>query len=145
VVGRLGIGSVVAPSSVAETERRFAESMRNVTMIGTYTVAGREDRTPPSDRYDIASIEKIVEDPWRFNARFDCCGMRGAGAFPIVLPMRWVGDTPVIMVTNTSLPGLGTFTVLVFFYGDRYAGVWQHGGVGGHMSGRIQKRGSSPS
>ena len=38
------------------------------------------------------------------------------------------------------LPGLSTFTVRVFFYGDRYAGRWQHGAVGGHLSGRIEKR-----
>jgi hypothetical protein len=28
----------------------------------------------------------------------------------------------------------------LFFYGDRYAGTWQHGKVG-HMSGRIEKKG----
>jgi hypothetical protein len=36
--------------------------------------------------------------------------------------------------------GMVTFTVRLFFYGDRYA-VWQHGKVGGHMSGRIEKKG----
>ena len=55
----------------------------------------------------------------------------------------WVGDTPVIMMTDTILPGLGTFTVRVFFHGDRYGGTWQHGAVGGHMSGRIEKRGAT--
>jgi hypothetical protein len=45
----------------------------------------------------------------------------------------------VIMMTDTSLPGIGTFTVRLFFYGDRYAGTWQHGAVGGQMSGRIEK------
>ena len=29
----------------------------------------------------------------------------------------------------------------VFFYGDRYAGTWQHGKVGGHMWGRIERTG----
>jgi hypothetical protein len=67
----------------------------------------------------------------------------GPGVFPVVVPMRWVGDTPVIMMTDTSLPGLGTFTVRVLFHADRYAGTWQHGEVGGHMSGRIAKQGSS--
>jgi len=28
----------------------------------------------------------------------------------------------------------------LFFYGDRYAGTWQHGEVGGLMSGRIEKQ-----
>lgn len=139
VVGRLGIGSVVNPSSMTDVERRFAESMRSVTMVGTFTVAGREDRTPEPDRYEIASVEKVGDDLWRFNARMDCCGMAGSGSIPIAVPMRFVGDTPVIMMTDTSLPGIGTFTVRVFFYGDRYAGTWQHGKVGGHMSGRIEK------
>ncbi len=59
---------------------------------------------------------------------------------PIVVPLRFNGDTPMIMMTGTSLPGLGTFTVRVLFYGDRYTGTWQHGEVGGHLWGRIEKR-----
>ena len=138
LVGRLGIGSVIDPASLTDLERQFADRMSDVTMVGSFTVAGREVRTPRSDRYEIASVEKVGDDLWRFNARMDCCGM-GGSAIPSVVPMRWVGDTPVIMMTDTSLPGIGTFTVRVFFYGDRYAGTWQHGRVGGHMSGRIEK------
>ncbi len=143
LVGRLGIGSVVDPASLTDLERQFTERMRNVTMVGSFTVAGREDRTPRPDRYDIASVEKVGDDLWRFNASMDCCGVNGA-TLPIVVPMRWSGDTPVIMMTDTSLPGIGTFTVRIFFYGDRYAGTWQHGDVGGHMSGRIEKRSARP-
>jgi hypothetical protein len=105
-------------------------------------VAGGEDRTPRPDRYDIFSVEKVGTELWRFNAKMDCCGVNGA-TLPIVVPMRWSGDTPVIMMTDTSIPGVGTFTVRVIFYGDRYAGTWQHGETGGHMSGRIEKRGQS--
>jgi hypothetical protein len=72
----------------------------------------------------------------------NCCGVDGA-TIPIVLPMRWNGDTPMIMMTDTSIPGVGTFTARVFFYGDRYAGTWQHGEVGGHLSGRIEKQASA--
>ncbi len=139
LAGRLGIGSVVDPASLTELERQFTERMQNVTLIGSFTVAGREDRAPRPDRYDIAGVEKVGDDRWRFNASMDCCGVDGA-TLPIVVPMRWVGDTPVIMMTDTSLPGIGTFTARVFFYGDRYSGTWQHGAVGGHMSGRIEKQ-----
>ncbi len=83
------------------------------------------------------------DDQWRFNARMDCCGVNGA-TLPIVVPMRFVGDTPMIMMTDTNLPGIGTFTVRVFFYGDRYSGTWQHGQVGGLMSGRIEKSSVAP-
>jgi hypothetical protein len=54
------------------------------------------------------------------------------------VPLRFVGDTPVIMMTDTALPGIGTFTVRLFFHGDRYSGTWQHGEVGGQMFGRIE-------
>src|SRR5262245_56362348 len=136
--GRLGYGSVIDAASLPDAERQFAERMQNVSLIGTFTVAGREDRKPNPDRYDIFSVEKVGDDQWRFNARMDCCGVNGA-TLPIVVPMRFVGDTPMIMMTDTNLPGIGTFTVRVFFYGDRYSGTWQHGKVGGHMSGRIDK------
>jgi hypothetical protein len=138
LIGRLGIGSVVDPASLTDLERQFTERMRGVSLIGSFTVAGREDRTPRPDRYDIFSVEKVGDGQWRFNARMDCCGVNGA-TLPIVVPMQWNGDTPMIMMTDTSLPGLGTFTVRLFFYGDWYAGTWQHGAAGGHMSGRIEK------
>ncbi len=142
LAGRLGIGSVVNPASLTDLERQFTERMRDVTMIGSFTVAGREDRTPRADRYDIASVEKVGENLWRFNASMQCCGV--SGAIPVVVPMQFNGDTPMIMMTDTSLPGLGTFTVRLFFYGDRYSGTWQHGAVGGHMSGRIEKSTPKP-
>jgi hypothetical protein len=141
-VGRLGIGSVVEPASLTEAERQFAEGMRNVALVGQFTVAGKESRNPNPDRYEIASVEKVGTDLWRFTAKMSCCGLSGS-TIPITVPMRWVGDTPVIMMTDTSLPGVGTFTVRLLFYGDRYAGTWQHGAVGGHMSGRIEKQTSS--
>jgi hypothetical protein len=138
VVGRLGIGAAVNPASLTEWERQFTEGMRAVTMVGSFTVAGGEDLAPRSERYDISSVEKVGDNQWRFNASMHCCGVNGA--IPVVVPMRWNGDTPMIMMTDTSLPGVGTFTVRVFFYGDRYAGTWQHGAGGGHMSGRIEKQ-----
>jgi hypothetical protein len=142
LAGRTGLGSVVETASLTDLERQFAERMQNVSLVGSFTVAGRDSRESNPDRYDIRSVEKVGDNQWRFNARMDCCGVSGA-TLPIVVPMRWVGDTPVIMMTDTSIPGIGTFTVRVFFYGDRYAGTWQHGNVGGHMFGRIEKQGKA--
>src|SRR5262245_40502470 len=137
--GRLGIGSVVDPTSLNDAERQFAERMRDVNMVGSFTIDGREGRTPRADSYEIFSVEKVGTDLWRFNAKMECCGINGA-AIPIVVPLRWSGDTRMIMMTDTSLPGLGTFTVRVLFYEDRYAGTWRHGTTGGQMWGRIEKR-----
>jgi hypothetical protein len=139
LAGRLGLGSTIDASTLPAAERAFAERMRNVTLVGTFTITGQEERAPTADRYQIASVEKVGENSWRFNAKMDCCGAAGLAGVPVVVPMHFVGDTPVIVMTDTSLPGIGTFTVRLFFYGDRYAGTWQHGAVGGHMSGRIEK------
>ncbi|HEV2843400.1 MAG TPA: hypothetical protein VG477_01025, partial [Thermoanaerobaculia bacterium] len=138
LTGRLGIGTVADPASLTEAERQFAERMRGVTLVGSFTTDGHAGRPPQADRYEIVSVEKAGDDLWRFNSK--CCGLNGA--IPFVVPMRFNGDTPMIMMTGTSLPGLGTFSARVFFYGDRYAGTWQHGQVGGHMWGRIEKTGA---
>jgi hypothetical protein len=99
---RLGIGSVVDPASLNVAERQFVERMRDVSPIGSFTTAGRETRTPAPDRYDIFSVEKVGADPRRFNAKMGCGGVNGA-TLPIVVSLRWIGDTPVIMMTDTSL------------------------------------------
>jgi hypothetical protein len=71
----------------------------------------------------LRRLLKVGDDLWQFNAKMRCCGVNGA--IPVVVPRV----------------GMVTFTVRLFFYGDRYAGTWQHGKVGGHMSGRIEKKG----
>ena len=138
ITGRLGIGPVVQPASLTDLEREFSERMRNASLVGYFTVTGREDRPLRPDRYDLTGVEKIGEDLWRFNTR-----MRHENVdltVPVAVPMRWVGDTPVILMTNSSIPGIGSFTCRVFFYGDRYVGTWQHGDTGGHLFGRIEKQ-----
>jgi hypothetical protein len=143
VVAMTGIGATVDEASLTELERRFAEQMRGVALVGQFTIAGREDRTPDPDRYDISSVEKVGDDRWRFNTRVRYGNVDIS--LPITVPMRWVGDTPMIMMTDYTIPSVGTFSVRVFFYGDRYSGTWQHGEVGGHMFGRIEKQASGGS
>ena len=136
-VAKMGIGSAVAPASLTDLERQFTAQMKDAALVGQFTIAGREDRAARPDRYDISSVQKVGDERWQFNAR-----MRYAGidvTLPITVPMRWVGDTPMITLTDLTIPTLGTFTARVMFYGDRYAGTWQHGKAGGHMFGRIEK------
>ena len=137
-VGRLGLFSTVPTASLTDLERQFSERMQSASLVGYFTVAGRSKREPDEDRYDISSVDKVADDRWRFNVR-----MRH-GSFdvtmPIVVPVKWVDDTPVVMLTDWDIPTLGTFTCRVIFHGDRYAGTWQHGAVGGLMYGRIEKQ-----
>ena len=136
VVATAGIGHAMDPSTLPERERLFVEQMRGASMIGYFTVDGRESRGRVPDRYDISSVEKVGDDRWRFNARIGEVSV----SLPVTVTMRWVDDTPIIMLTDLSIPTLGTFSVRVFFYGSRYSGTWQHGAVGGHMFGRVERQ-----
>jgi hypothetical protein len=134
--GRAGVGMAVDSASLDERERAFVARMQNVVLDGWFTMDGRQ--TPPSpDRYEIASVEKVGDNLWRFQARMVHEGFDVT--LPIVVPLQWVGDTPVVVLTDYTIPTLGTFTARVFFYDTRYAGTWQHGqGPGGHLFGRIE-------
>ena len=137
LVGTAGIGRAAPPASLNELERKFTDQMHGASLVGRFTIAGREDRQASPDRYDISSVEKLAGNDWRFNARIRYGSVDST--LPIVVTMLWAGDTPIIEMTDVTIPSLGTFTARVFFYGDRYAGTWQHGQFGGHMFGRIQK------
>lgn len=135
VMGRIGVGSRVERGSLSDMERQFSDRMKNVALVGFFTVDGRGEGPARPDRYEIASVDKIGPDTWRFMARM----LHGAVTLPIVTTMVWAGDTPMITMTDVTIPTLGTFTARVFFHGDRYAGTWQHGHVGGQLWGRIEK------
>jgi len=137
LVARTGVGAAIPLADLPELERQFAERMRDVALVGRFTVTGREDRQASPDRYDIVSVSKVGDDQWRWNARMRYGTVDAT--IPIVVTMKWIGDTPMITITDLSIPGIGTYTARVFFHGDRYAGTWQGSGVGGHMFGTIQK------
>ena len=121
-------------------EKRFSETLSGAALVGTYSVIGKnEDRPPRPERYELQSVKKLEgrEDFWVFTARIKY-GQKDV-KLPLALKVLWAGDTPVITLTDFTIPGLGTFTARVMIYGDRYAGTWQHGEAGGHMWGRIVK------
>jgi hypothetical protein len=55
------------------------------------------------------------------------------------MAIRLIAGGHLWLKGDFAIPTLGTFTARVFFYGNRYAGTWQHDKVGGHMFGRIEK------
>jgi len=136
IAAKVGIGSAMDPVTLPERERQFVELMRDATMIGYFTVDGREDRKNVPDRYDLSSVEKVGDDRWRFNARIGELNV----SVPVTVTMRWVEDTPIIMLNDLTIPTIGTFSARVFFHGNRYSGTWQHGSVGGYMYGRVERR-----
>jgi hypothetical protein len=135
LTAKTGMGEAMDPSALPAVEREFIERMNGAALVGRFTVLGREDRAA-ADRYDIYSVDKVGEDLWRFNAKIGETGL----TVPVVVRMRFVDDTPMIVMSDSTIPGMGTFTARVLFHGDEYAGTWSHvGSAGGHMFGRIER------
>jgi hypothetical protein len=121
-------------------EARFAtfrEKMNGVRFSGYFTMTGK-DRPPMKETYEIQSVQKFGdEDLWIFTARVKY-GNKDV-TLPMPLPVKWVGNVPVISMKDLTIPGLGTFSAHVVIDGDKYAGTWAHGKVGGHLYGTIEK------
>jgi hypothetical protein len=118
-------------------DKKFEESMRNVTMIGFFTDSNHPADKLSEDRYVIEKIVKEDDEHWTFHTRIQY----GKRDMPVRLkiPVKWAGDTPVISVTKMAIPLLGTFNARVLIYDGHYAGTWEGGGHEGQMFGRIEK------
>ena len=124
-----------AEARQARLFKKFESTLTNAVLTGQFTIVGKE--TPPSrESYTILSVKKMSQgDLWVFTARIKY-GKRDV-TLPLPIPVKWVGDTPVISLDKLTLPGLGTFSAHVVIDGKKYAGTWSHGKVGGHMFGTI--------
>ena len=132
VVLLAGCGKKVAPNP----ENQFQQMMTGAVLVGHSTLDGK-DGLSGEERYSIESVHKLAGDVWMFQSRMKIEGHDIP--LPIPVAIKWAGDTPVIEVTDMRIPGLGTFTARVLFYGDRYVGTWNGGaGHGGTLWGRIE-------
>jgi hypothetical protein len=120
-----------------EAEQAFVMQLAHRHMVGTFTVDGRGDRSPKAERYEIAKVTKLEGDLWTVEARIKYNQVDAT--VPVPVHVNWAGDTPMLSVTNLAIPLVGNeFSARILFDGDRYAGTWAHGKVGGHMWGRLE-------
>lgn len=133
------VASVSQGDDAAQTERekKFVELLTNAKLVGRYTVTENLNEQPKADEYHIQSVAKVEGDKWRFVARVKYGNVDVN--MPMVLPVQWAGDTPVITLDKLELPGLGTFSARVVFHGKKYAASWDGGDHGGFMWGTVEK------
>lgn len=135
------VPAIAADDNAAQAKREsdFAKSLSGAVLVGTFSVDGvKTDKLPFSERYELKSVEKAKGGLWTFKARLTYLSQDLT--IPVTVPVVWAGDTPMIALTDSTLPGLGKqLSAKVIFDGDRYAGTWQHGKFGGHMWGRIER------
>lgn len=128
----------------AAREKAFSEMLSNTTMTGSFTVDKKTDTPPKPESYSIKSVKKLTGNLWTFMTHIKYG--KTDTTLPITVPVVWAGETPMVSLTNQSLPGLGdAFSARVVFHDGRYAGTWQHGKVGGHMFGAFKKTSTADS
>ena len=121
-----------------ELEKAFAERLSGAVLVGHFSVVGKDSKSASPERYELKKVSKVRDDFWQFEARIKY-GQTDV-TVPLLLKVVWADDTPMITLTDAVLPGLGAgFSTRVLFDNDRYAGTWQHGKVGGHLWGTIEK------
>ena len=126
-------------AEIAARDEAFSKSMAKSVLVGSFTIDGKEsEAAPKAERYEIESVTKASENLWIFMTRVKYGKLDTK--LPITVPVEWAGDTPMVSLTNANLPGLGEgFSARVLFHENRYAGTWQHGAIGGHMFGKIER------
>ncbi len=131
----LSVSGEITPQS--ELFENFEKAMKGVRFSGFFTVDG--SKNPPAEEvYEIQSVQKFGDqDLWIFTARIKY-GQKDV-TLPMPLPVKWVDNIPVITMDEMNIPGLGTFSAHVVIDGNKYAGTWSHGKVGGHLYGKITK------
>ena len=125
-----------------ELERRFADTLSGATLVGQFTASDlKSGKELSEERYTLGQVKKLESGKWLFQARIQY------GEFdvtvPLSLPVEWAGDTAIIVVDDLPVPGLGTYTARVMIHDNHYAGYWQGKDHGGHLFGRVEKKGQS--
>ncbi len=130
--------AAAAASSHPDRFKKFEQTMNGAVLAGQFTILGKDRESMPPEEYTIKRVSKLADgDYWLFQARIKY-GDKDV-TVPLPLEVKWAGDTPVITLTELTIPALGTFSARVVIDNGKYAGTWTHGDVGGHMFGVIRR------
>ena len=124
-----------AAEPLTSMEKRFQQSLTNVTLSGLFTEDGVAEMS--EDRYVIENVTKIQDDRWKLDTRFEF--NRKEIKFSLPVQVKWAGDTPVITLTNFPIPGAGIVQARVLIFNNSYAGTWAGKKSGGKMFGNVIK------
>ncbi|MAG58054.1 MAG: pyrrolo-quinoline quinone [Planctomycetes bacterium] len=118
----------------AARHAKFKELLTGSRLVGFFTTEGQKGPAK-RDSYTIKKVVKLKGDKWRIQASVEY--RKIPITVPIIVDVRWAGDTPMIQITKLNIPLLGTFTARVLFYDGQYAGMWSGDDHGGQMYGRV--------
>lgn len=107
----------------ATLEADFEERLSGCKLVGWFTDDAKPvSARPGADSYRIKKVTKLEGDYWRFESVIPF-GEKEM-TLPLAIEVKWAGDTPILTLTDFAVPGMGSFTARILFYGDQYAGTW---------------------
>jgi hypothetical protein len=116
---------------------RLETYLSGTKWTGNFLMDGKDGLI--KERYEILSAKKSeFGDKWNLVARIKYGDHDATLPLP-PMDIKFAGKTPVITVDGLFFPGFGTFDARVVIRKGKYAGTWQHGEVGGHLFGTIEK------
>jgi hypothetical protein len=129
----------------AALEAALSKMLSGATLEGSFTTSGpgTDSSKLAREKYTLGDVKKIAGDVWLFPARIEYGGKDVT--LPIPLPVRWAGDTPVVVVDEVDLPGFGSVSARVLFFDGHYCGYWKHGEHTGNLFGQIHSAGEKKS
>ena len=136
------------PQITTENKNLLNQNLQNfltdITFRGHFTTdkTGSEEEPPKQDEYTITSATHVGGDYWLLTSRIQYKDIDVTLPVPVII--RWASTTPLIMLEEVTLPGMGTFSARVLIHRNRYAGTWQHDDVGGHLFGTLSKSEAFP-
>ncbi len=138
-------------SRLAPREEAFKAALEHSVLAGSWQMTRREGAAGEpgavktgelsearEDKYTIDDVSKSVGDNWVISARVQYADKDVT--IPVPVQVKWAGDTAVITLDKSPLPGLGTYSARVLIDNGFYAGTWCGANYGGVMSGRIIKQ-----
>jgi hypothetical protein len=105
---------------------------------GNFTIVGQENAKLNPETYEITKAKHAGGDSWLLTARIKYGDKDNTIELP-PLEIKWVDDSPVIVVDKMSIPLMGVFDARVIIRNNKYAGTWTHNDVGGHLFGVIER------
>lgn len=127
-------GPQVDKALIDKLERYLTDSK----WTGNFTIVGQEDQKLNPETYEITKAKHAGGDSWLLTARIKYGDKDKIIELP-PLDIKWAGESPVITVDRMSIPLMGVFDARVIIRNNKYAGIWSHNQVSGHLFGVIER------
>lgn len=125
------------PKEAQVLQAKFKKLLTGAKLRGQFTVDGKSLNDLHEEAYTVQKVEKLPDgDMWALTTHIKY-GEHDL-TVPVVLEVKWAGETPVLTLDDMTIPGMGTFSARVLLHKDKYAGTWQHDDKGGHLFGMIE-------